>query len=199
MARRYDHSREELYDLALMAAREIVEVEGVDGLSARGIAEKIGYSAGTLYNVFENLADLIMHLNVQALDALYEDLRQLDLDVEPEAAALVLANGYIDFTRKHPNLWNMLFAPYLPKGLALPEWHQERILKLLSLLERALTPLFAPGQEDERLHTARVLWSSLHGMCALESSDRLAAEESIKTMVSSLVTYYMAGLRAHRG
>ena len=47
MARRSDHSREELYDLALSAAREIAEAEGLRGLTARRIAEKIGYTPGS--------------------------------------------------------------------------------------------------------------------------------------------------------
>ena len=76
MARRNDHSREELYQLALGAARDIAEAEGLRGLTARRIAAEIGYSVGTLYNVFVNLDDLIIHLNGSTLDQLYKALSQ---------------------------------------------------------------------------------------------------------------------------
>jgi AcrR family transcriptional regulator len=198
MARRYDHTREELYDLLLKAAADLVERDGISALSARRVTEWIGYSAGTLYNVFDNLSDLILHLNARTLDTLFGELNDLDLDGPPEEGALTLAFGYIDFTRNHPQLWALLFAPNLPKGVALPDWHYERIAKLLALLERAIAPLFEAGEEEARHHTARVLWTSLHGMCSLEASNRMVSEETVENLVSSLVKNYMAGLRENR-
>lgn len=63
MARRPDHSRDELYALAMNAARGIVERDGIRGLTARNIATAIGYSPGTLYNLFDNLDDLALQIN----------------------------------------------------------------------------------------------------------------------------------------
>jgi AcrR family transcriptional regulator len=71
MARRSDHTRDELHRLALDAARRITEREGLRGLRARQIARDIGYTIGTLYNLFEDLDDLILHLNGETLDALF--------------------------------------------------------------------------------------------------------------------------------
>lgn len=165
----------------------------------RRIAREIGYSVGTLYNLFENLDDLIVHLNVSTLESLYGTLAQTSppgsAESDPESAMLALARDYLGFTRDHARLWNLLFEHQLPGGQALSEWHHQRIRRLLGVMEQALAPLFGPSQEEQRLHTARVLWSSLHGMCALESSNKLAVSESIEAMVSSLVTNYLAGLR----
>ena len=61
MGRRADHSRDELFEMALSAAREIAEEDGLGGLTARRIAAKIGYSAGTLYNLFDDLDDLALY------------------------------------------------------------------------------------------------------------------------------------------
>ncbi len=55
MGRRAVHSPEELRQLILDASRTIVETNGISGLSAREIARVIGYSPGTLYNIFETL------------------------------------------------------------------------------------------------------------------------------------------------
>ncbi len=194
MARRSDHSREELYELALEKAGEIAEKEGLRGLTARGVAREIGYTIGTLYNIFEDLDDLIVQLNGRTLDQLYEALAELPLDGESETAALTLAEGYIDFNSRHPKLWGLLFEHHLPEGKQLPDWHQEKILRLLGLVERALAPYFAPGEDSERLHAARVLWSSLHGVCSLASADKLASTESVRSMAKTLVTNYLSGL-----
>lgn len=196
MGRRSDHTREELYDLAISAAREIVESEGLRGLTVRRIAAKIGYSPGTLYNLFEDRDDLIVHLNGTTLDALYEALAGGPLKRgQPEATVRVLFARYIRFTRDHWKLWSLLFEHRLPDGRELPDWHYEKIRRLLSLLEETLSPLFPAGRETERLHNARVLWSSLHGICSLEGAGKLAKIESVEAMSESLVSNYLAGLR----
>jgi AcrR family transcriptional regulator len=183
--------------LALAAAGEIAEKEGLRGLKARRIAREIGYTIGTIYNLFEDLDDLIVHFNGTTLDALYEACVAVRLDGEPEAAVRALAQAYIRFTRDHPKRWSALFEHRLPEGKELPEWHHAKILRLLGLLERALAPLFPPGREAERHHTARVLWSSLHGICSLESAGKLVETESVEAMSDTLISNYLVGLRSH--
>ena len=196
MGRRSDHSREELAALALDAARKIVELEGLRGLTARRVARDIGYTIGTIYNHFENLDDLIMRLNGQTLDALYTGLTQTPLGDEPVAALRTLTERYLQFTSQNPRLWASLFEFHPSEGQGLPDWHGEKILRLLGLVERALAPLLAHGTEAQRLHCARVIWSSLHGICSLEASGKMAATESAAAMADTLLNYLLAGLKA---
>src|SRR5262245_29039349 len=102
MARRSDHTREELYKLALDAARKIVGKEGLRGLSTRRVAGEIGYTAGTLYQLFDDLDDLIMRLNGTTLDALYSMCGEVSPSGDPGMALKELANRYIDFVAKNP-------------------------------------------------------------------------------------------------
>ena len=194
MARRSDHSRAELHVLALAAARKIAEQEGLRGLSARRIAREIGYTIGTIYNLFEDLDDLIVQMNGRTLDTLYEACAAAPTDGEPKADLHTLAGCYIGFIRNHPKLWNVLFEHHLPDGKALPDWHSEKILRLLAFIETALTPLFPPDREAERHHSARVLWSSLHGICSLESAGKLIQTESVERLSDTLIETYLMGL-----
>ena len=195
MGRRSDHSREELYAMALVAAQAIAEEEGLRGLSARRITREIGYTIGTFYSLFDNFDDLVLRLNGTTLDALYEDCAAAPLDGEPEAALHRLAARYIGFTRAHAKRWRILFEHRLPDGEVQPDWYREKIFRLLGLVETALMPLFPPGQEVERLHEARVLWSSLHGICSLECVDKLVSTETVEALSDSLITNYLVGLR----
>jgi AcrR family transcriptional regulator len=194
MGRRSDHSREELYGLALEAAERIVEAEGLKNFTVRKVASEIGYSHGTLYNIFADLDDLIVHLNGRTLDALYQALKDIPLDGGPEMALARLGKGYIAFTRHHRNRWNLLFEHHLPNDRELPEWHYDKVLRLLALVEAALSPLFPHGKEKERVHSARVLWSALHGICSLEGSRKLAKHESVEALSKSLIAFYIGGL-----
>lgn len=194
MGRRSDHTREELYLLALEAAERIVQTKGQQNLTLRKVAGEIGYSHGTLYNVFADLDDLIVHLNGRTLDALYEALRDIPLACEPMEGLQRLSEGYIAFTRRHQSRWELLFEHHLPEGKELPDWHYEKVYRLLKLVENALAPLFPEGRELERIHSARVLWSGLHGICSLEGGRKLAKSESVETLTRSLVTFYVEGL-----
>ncbi len=74
MGRRSDHSRDNLRAMILEAARAILAADGLRGLTARRIAKAIGYSPGTLYNFFTNIDELILHVNAQTLDVVYDRL-----------------------------------------------------------------------------------------------------------------------------
>ena len=54
----------------IFTGREIVEYKGFSGLSARKVVREIGYTVGTLYNVFDNFTELVCHTNSNTLDDL---------------------------------------------------------------------------------------------------------------------------------
>ncbi|NNG03184.1 MAG: TetR/AcrR family transcriptional regulator [Inquilinus sp.] len=201
MARRSDHSRGELRKMALAAAESIAEQEGARGLTAREVAGRIGYSVGTLYNLFGTLDDLIVEVNGTTLDALYDSLmearRKADSD-EPETVIAAFAAAYIDFIDRQPNRWDILFEHKLPKGRRLPNWYFEKLGRLLTLLDGSLAPLFAADQKRDRARAARVLWCGLHGICSLARSGKLGVVtgESVPDLTEALLTTYFAGLRA---
>jgi AcrR family transcriptional regulator len=200
MARRSDHSREELYDLAMRAARRIVESDGFRALTARSVADAIGYSPGTLYNLFENLDDLIVHLNGRTLDELHDHLSSGPPAGDPMADLMLLLDGYLGYLEAHPNLWTVLFDFSLPEGQELPAWYLLKVSKVLTLLEDALSPLFAPGEEEEKHGAARILWASLHGICSLSNTGKLkvVTTQSVREMSAALVTHFVTGLAARR-
>ena len=201
MARRSDHSRDELYALVMDEARNIIERDGMRGLTARSIATAIGYSPGTLYNLFDNLDDLALQINGSTLDDLYETLSQQKRTGDPEADLRTLLHGYLGFLERNPALWGAIFDFRLPPESALPEWYLQKVRRLMSMVEDAIAPLFAPGEESEQSQAAGVLWSSLHGISTLARDGRLSlvSGQSVPEMAESLIANYLAGLRARAG
>ena len=199
MARRSDHSREELHRIALDAARTIVAADGLRGLSTRGIAKVMGYSPGTLYQLFDDLDDLIVHLNAETLDGLFEACRDVDLSAKAETALEELADRYIRYVEKNPRLWNALFEHQRPSGRDLPPWYYARTGKLIALGAEALLPIVGPKRREEAMLGAMVLWTGLYGVTALATSDKLGDAATPREMVHSLIRNYVAGLRALKG
>ena len=114
MARNTEQRRQKIFEDAIAAATSIAEAEGLAGLTARKIAKRVGCSVGTLYNVFDNLDTLILYLNGQTFDALYDELIKLDTGGDIELQVRGLVRTYLDFVRDNANLWHVIFGHVWP-------------------------------------------------------------------------------------
>ena len=202
MARRSEHSRPELEELMLKEARRIVGDHGFEGLTARKLAESVGYTPGTIYNVFHSMDDLYLRINGETLDLLYGVLSGPacnDPDRSPVDNMKSMASQYKDFCNQYKPYWLMLFTHRLSGGLMAPEWFTVKIERLFEPLEALLHAYYKPHEERQRKMAARILWSSVHGLCFLEQSGkfRLVSDDStINMMMDYLIENFITGIKA---
>lgn len=198
MARRSDHSKQQIKEMAISAARELIREQGLPALSARKIAKQIGYTPGTLYLVFKNLDELILHINAITLQQLYHQLQNATKRcTTPQQCILTLGQEYLNFATENKHLWRAIFDHNLPENEIAPEWFQAHITRLYQLVEKQLKQL------DLKIDThlaANALWSGVHGVCVLgfDFLNRQEQSESdIKVLVDSLISNYLKGLMHH--
>jgi AcrR family transcriptional regulator len=197
MGRRSTHTPQQLRGLILDAAQEIIDVQGLAGLSAREIARRIGYSPGTIYNMFANLDDVVLHVEARVLDALDQRLSYIQQGVgNANGRIRQIAHAYLAFTQEKPRLWNLLFEHHMPAGTDLPAWYQQKLEGLMGHVERALAPHFPPGREVDLQRASRVLWAGVHGITSLSTADKLSVvtTETAGRLIDDLVGTYLAGL-----
>lgn len=197
MVRRSDHSPEQLRELIIDSARGIIAENGLLGLSAREIARKVGYSPGTLYNLFDGLDDLVLQLEARVLDALDRRLSELQEGIPQSDHLGVMAREYGRFCREHPQLWNLISQHDLPPKSTLPPWYSERIERLLGRIEVALAPHFPPGQSNAQdlRRSAHAIWAGLYGLASLSTSKKLSNGSPLsESLIDEFVDTYLAGL-----
>ena len=198
MARRSDHSREELKELALQSAEQLLNDKPASELSTRQIATKMGYTVGTLYQIFNNLPDLLLHINARTLAGLYQECQKLSLsEQDNEANIMAYANVYLQFAHKHPSQWELIFDNKILNENELPDWYLKQVNALFSLIEIQLTALSPTTNEQEITKTSRVLWSSVHGICMLSINNNLFAQSACTTeeLIQSLISHFIKGWR----
>lgn len=200
MARRSDHTKDELKEIILSASKKIIEKEGFQNLSARKIAKHIKYTPGTLYNFFDNLDELILQINAQTLDLLYEKLLQATSNIKNKEQVINnICKCYIDFSFKHFNFWSMLYEHHFPRpeGEKLPKWYQDKIDRIFELIEQSLFP-FTKKNKEENEHLSKVLWASLHGICILSLTRKLdtTSAGSAHLLADSFTKIFIKGIRA---
>lgn len=201
MGRRSDHTRDELYAMALDAAEAIIRDDGLPALTARKVAGRIGYAPGTLYNIFRNQDDLILHLNARTLERLDNLLRELSPTGDPETDLTALAEAYVRFIADNATLWQVLFDHRIAGDEALPDWYQSRIDRMMALVETAISPLFPGAGGTAERDAARLVWAAIHGVCSLATGDKLGIVTSLPLddAVARLVATLLAGMRAQTG
>jgi AcrR family transcriptional regulator len=199
MGRRNDHTRKDIKEMAIKAGLEIIEEKGFSGLSTRKVASKIGYSVGTLYNVFENLDDLVFHINAITLNDLYYYFEE-NLNSEQGVEAIKkIGASYIDYSIESSNKWSALFEYQRPPESEVPDWYLEKLNKLFTLPERYLIPMFG-GDEETAKKVSKILWGGVHGICSLGRTHRLGGDDAelLKAMAHSLIENYLTGLTQSR-
>jgi AcrR family transcriptional regulator len=195
MARRADHTREELTELAIAAGLKRIREEGFARFSIRQVATDIGYTVGTLYNVFGSYDSFILHINARTLDEWYAIMRDALTQHSGEEPVHTLAKAYVAFSRSHYRQWSALFEHQLADDFARPQWYQPKMTRFFALVEAPLQEIVGNDKAKAR-HCARVLWAGIHGICVLSLSGKLdlVKADSAESLAESFVKTYLVGL-----
>ncbi|MGD8783776.1 MAG: TetR/AcrR family transcriptional regulator [Thioalkalispiraceae bacterium] len=196
MARRSDHSREEIQAMAIEAAIHILNTEGPGSLSTRKVAKSIGYTAGTLYLVFKNLDELILQVNAATLDEL-ESAIEVVAEDQPDPVTTLKAMGlaYLHYAQDHFARWSLLFTHQLPGDEPVPEWFDSKVAAVFEKVKQPLHEINSDCDEQSCLQAAREIWSGVHGACDLGLKGKLSLGGEFKAdnLVESLIENYLVG------
>lgn len=194
VARRREHTREELAEIVVAAAEEIAAAEGLAGVTMRRLAAAVGYAPNSIYHAVGDMDEIMLRLNARTLDLLGWSLRRcLPGARTPEAAVDAIVEGYVSFVRRHPGLWSVIVDYVRRRKDPFPDWYQEALSKPLALVDEVLTPFF-PDAADRRRSTA-VLWAALHGIVSLTLSGKLGVvtDDEALPLARLVVRRYLAG------
>ena len=198
MARRSDHSREELATLVIDAAREITAKQGWRDVTMRKIAERIGYAPGSIYNAVGDIDEVLLRVNAATLEGLGERLgtalRRGRGRGDAAKLALVLADEYVAYVIAHARLWAALLEhPPAPDKVA-PDWYLRARNGLFDLVASVIAPLFPDGAA--RSCAVVSLWAALQGVASLAIGGNLAlaaGELKPRDIARSIVARYLTG------
>lgn len=167
MGRRSDHSRNELEEMILATGSALIAEVGLAGFSAREIARRIGYSIGTIHNLFGSSDRLIAAINTRTF-GLWAASLGTALDAAPAGDRIAaLVDAYFAFARTNPHLWAAIYDHRLA-ALTDADHAARGILTEIVVAEVARA-LGRPA--DPQVNTlARSLIATVHGHCAFALS-----------------------------
>jgi len=172
MTRPYHHG--DLRAALLAAAEQIVNRDGVAGLTLRGVAREVGASHAAPKNHFDDLTGLVSELAAVGFNRFADAMQNAAARHEdPQHRLNAIGRAYVEFALAEPGLFQLMF-----RG--------ERLDKTRPALQAAMLRAFGTltgsvaatheGDPDAarttRAHAARA-WSMVHGFAVLLLDDRL--------------------------
>jgi AcrR family transcriptional regulator len=166
MGRRSDHSRDELRTLFVEeSARQMAEM-GFPAFSARSAAKAIGYSVGTVYNVFGSLDGLLIAVNTRTFRLWTQHVEDALAKAEPDRIA-ALVRAYFSFAESNPKLWMAIYDHRLPPGTTLSDEDHEERGRLTELVCREVAAELGRPLDAQVAELTRSLIATVHGHCSL--------------------------------
>ncbi len=152
-------------DEIVAAARELLEVAGLPGLTMAAVAGRVGVRAPSLYKRVGSRDELVgLVADATVLD-LTDRLATLAADdaLDPGETLAALARCFRDFARARPAGYHLIFA--LGPDAVRPR--TESLTRATDILTRLTARLVGPG---DSLEAARTVTAWAHGFVSMELS-----------------------------
>lgn len=172
--------RTELRTKLLASARHQIVEGGTTALRARDLARDAGCALGAIYNVFDDLEDLAFHVRAEIFrDMVFWITSELDRAAasEPLDRLVLMAEKYCQFAQENRNAWLAIFNTALPSD-QVPDWYLEALKQLMGHIITPLQQLAPKAPDGEAVLTARILFSSVHGVIVLHIQQRPSGIET---------------------
>ncbi|WP_427791702.1 TetR/AcrR family transcriptional regulator [Brevundimonas diminuta] len=140
---------------------------GFARFSAREVAKRIGYSIGTLYNVFGTLDQLLIAINTRTFRLWAQEVRQA-LDGCDGDRIRCLVEAYFGFARAHTNSWRAIYEHHLPPDVALTDIQNRQRGELTGIIADEVAAILPEGAAADAPRLARSLIAVVHGHCVFD-------------------------------
>jgi AcrR family transcriptional regulator len=167
MARRSDHTRAELETLIILEGHRHMAEVGFARFSAREVAKRIGYSVGTIYNVFGTYDRLILAINTRTFQLWASHLRQKLEAARGDRIATLVAE-YFSYARANTNLWMAIYDHRLPPDMEMPERDRRLRAELTEIATEEVAAVLPAAKRSQAPRLARSLVATVHGHCTFD-------------------------------
>jgi AcrR family transcriptional regulator len=167
---RREQQKESLGRIILDAAGELFLEQGYEGFSMRRVAERIGYSATTIYRYYEDKDDLLFAVVNEGFSEFARKLTEAAENVSNPVKRLeALGQAYIKFGLDNPVYYQMMF---MQRADLLFESRREQtppMIESFDVLQRAVRAAMDAGvmKRGDVETYSHVIWSVVHGVTAL--------------------------------
>jgi AcrR family transcriptional regulator len=190
--------RAKLRENLILAAEKSISVGGLAALKTRELAREIGCANGAVYNLVDDMDELVLLVGSRTLRRLDATLTEAESAGPPSPTETLvrIAVAYCDFAAENLELWRALFEHRMTPGKPIPEWAVSDQMDLFRHIFQPLAALLPSRSAAELGVTARSLFSAVHGMVLLGLEQKLIAVpvEALRAEIAVITRAMVKGL-----
>jgi len=172
---------EEIKEQIIEEALNLMNRHGFDGFSMRKLGTRLGVSAKTIYNYYQNKDELYLLILTRGFEQLYDRFNETyNKHPDPMVRLKAMGEQYLSFGLDQSNIYNLMFTWHVPKFKdyvgtpmeTVAQFELETALKVSEIFMQAIVEasVEASGQKNMSEETARFhmiwMWSQMHGFVA---------------------------------
>ncbi len=180
MPPKFKFERQEIIAAGLEQAR----LHGLSGVTARGVADRLGASPKVIFSLFENMEELTGEVK-RAAYSLYTDYLTEDMAADRYPKYKASGMAYIRFAKEEPRLFRLLFMCDRTA-----EDTQEEGAEM-EMIYKIIEQNVGLDREEARLFHAE-MWVFVHGIGSMLATNYL---QWSMELISEMMTDIYAGLK----
>jgi AcrR family transcriptional regulator len=158
----------------VQAAHEVIAERGVEQLSLRDVARRLGVSHQAPYKHYPSRDHLLAEVIRRCFERFARDLDDRPPCDDPQADLAALGQRYLAFAARHPLEYRLMFGTRWPE----PAVHADLVrdaLHAFNVLRAVLRRVHgeAPGRRAAVDLDALFIWSTMHGLASIRQSDAM--------------------------
>jgi AcrR family transcriptional regulator len=165
-----------LREACIAEAFNVIEDAGLEALSLREVARRLGVSHQAPYKHFPSRDHILAEILARCFDEFAAFLDQRSEGAPPPEDLRGMGARYMTYARLHPVKYRLMFNTPMPNPDEHPDMmrNAQRAFALLRdrLATMRLRPAGAPRRSSASLD-AMFVWSTLHGLASILQSDTL--------------------------
>lgn len=182
----------ELKEACVRAAREVIAERGIENLSLRDVARKLGVSHQAPYRHYASRDHLLAEVMRRCFEEFAKNLDQRERFEGPEADLASLGKQYLGYAAAHPLEYRLMFGTPWPEPddhPALVKDAQHAFDVLRTVLRRVHGT--APSARAAVDLDAMFIWSTMHGLASISQGNVMAQLALAPKVRSQTVSHAM--------
>lgn len=184
VAERKERHKEDLKKEILDAAKELFTQKGFEATSIRNIAERIEYSPATIYLYYKDKNEIVHSLHREGFKMLVSHFEVLGHITNPFERLKGMGRAYIQFAVQNPDIYQLLFVmkePLQHVANCFEDWDEGD--RAFDILLKTIDDCQQAGyfRQFDKTLLSFVIWSTMHGLCALRTSGHMEHVAAART------------------
>jgi len=194
----------ELREACVIAAQEVIAEKGIENLSLRDVARKLGVSHQAPYKHYPSRDHLLAEVMRRCFQRFAEHLDQRGQFEDPKQDLAALGRQYLRYAREHALEYRLMFDTRWPESAEHPDLIRDAV-HTYDILRKVLRRMHgtSSAQKDQVDLDALYIWSTVHGMAGVMNGnciDKLNLKQKVMDQaVEHAIHMVEMGLLAKQG